>query len=331
MTSTADANGAAARYERDGFLFPLTAMTPDEAHGYRQRIDAFRAANPTGRPFREVVKSKSHLVCLAVFEIVRRPELLDAVEAVLGPDILLWSTGLFLKEANDPAHVSWHQDARYWGLEPHDIVTAWLALTPATIESGAMRFVPGSHANGLLQHADTRAEHNMLARGQVVQDPVDEEAAVDVLLKPGQFSLHHGRLVHGSAPNRSPEPRYGVATLLAPQGRRVRIHPAHRISLCSHRHSPPPPYTNSKGSRCINDVGRGWLQVLEPAVRSPMRSASVARGEDSSAPPASNTSSGTATRRSWSSSQRGAVRTGARWPHAARSDGRMPYQLRTGR
>ena len=223
MTIPGDANGAAARYERDGFLFPLTAMTPDEAHGYRQRIDAFRAANPTGRPFREVVKSKSHLVSLAVFEIVRRPEILDAVEAVLGPDILLWSTGLFFKEANDPAYVSWHQDVRYWGLEPHDIVTAWLALTPATIESGAMRFIPGSHVGELLEHADTRAEHNMLARGQVVRDPLDEDAAVNVLLKPGEFSLHHGRLVHGSAPNRSPEPRYGVAIrYIGPHVRPVR-------------------------------------------------------------------------------------------------------------
>ncbi len=211
MTGTANANGAAVRFQRDGFLFPLTAMAPGEADGYRRRIDAFRAANPTGRPFREVVKSKSHLLCRAILEIVRRPGILDVVEDVLGPDILLWSTGLFLKEAHDPAYVSWHQDVRYWGLEPHDIVTAWLALTPATIESGAMRFVPGSHAGGLLEHLDTRAEHNMLARGQVVQVPVDEGAAVDVLLKPGQYSLHHGRLVHGSAPNRSPEPRYGVA------------------------------------------------------------------------------------------------------------------------
>ena len=211
MTQTGYGDCAAIRYERDGFLFPLAAMTPEEASGYRRRIDAFRAANPTGRPFGEVVKSKSHLLCRAVFEIVHRPEILDSVEAVLGPDILCWSTGLFLKEANDPAYVSWHQDAKYWGLEPHDIVTAWLALSPATVESGAMRFVPGTHADGLLPHADTRAENNMLARGQVVQEPVDEEAAVNVLLEPGQFSLHHGRLVHGSAPNCSPEPRYGVA------------------------------------------------------------------------------------------------------------------------
>ncbi len=211
MTRANELNGATARYERDGFLYPLTAMTPEEAHGYRRRIDSFRAANPTGRPFREIVKSKSHLLCLALLEIVRRPEILDAVEVVLGPEILCWSTGLFLKEANDPAYVSWHQDATYWGLEPQDIVTAWLALSPATVESGAMRFVPGSHVGGLLPHADTRAEHNMLARGQVVQNSVDDEAAVSVLLQPGQFSLHHGRLVHGSAPNRSSHPRYGVA------------------------------------------------------------------------------------------------------------------------
>ena len=205
-------NGASAeRYVRNGFLFPLTAMTPEDADVYRLRIETFEAANPTGKPFREVVKAKSHLLCRAVLDIVRNPTILNVVEAVLGPNILCWSTGLFVKEANDPAFVSWHQDATYWGLEPHDIVTAWLALTPATIESGAMRFVPGSHAGGLLQHVDTRAEHNLLARGQEVSDQVDDETAVDVILQPGQFSLHHGRLVHGSKPNRSPRRRYGVA------------------------------------------------------------------------------------------------------------------------
>ena len=212
MKEPTNGNRAAGQYRRDGFLFPITAMSPQEAHAYRRRIEDFKASNPTGRPFRDVVKSKSHLVSIAVFELVHRPEILDAVEEVLGPDISCWSTGLFFKEAKDPAFVSWHQDTRYWGLEPdEDIVTAWLALSPATVESGAMRFIPGSHAGGLMPHADTRAEDNMLARGQVVQEPVDEDSAVDALLEPGQFSLHHGRLVHGSAPNRSAEPRYGVA------------------------------------------------------------------------------------------------------------------------
>ena len=209
------------RYRRDGYLFPLTAMSTDEAASYQQQLAAFEAANPTGQPFQTVVKAKAHLVSLTLLEIVRRKQILDAVEAVLGPNILCWSTGLFLKEAGDPAFVSWHQDATYWGLEPHDVVTAWLALSPATIESGAMRFLPGSHYGSLRSHTDTFAEHNLLSRGQTIVD-IDETDAVDAELQPGQFSLHHVRLAHASGPNQSNDRRIGVAIrYIAPHVRQV--------------------------------------------------------------------------------------------------------------
>ena len=198
-------------------------MPEEEAKSFRKRVETFESMNPTGRPFKEVVKSKSHLLCLAVLDLVRREEILEAVETVLGPDILCWSAGLFIKEARDPAFVSWHQDVKYWGLEPHDVVTAWVALSPATVESGAMRFSSGSHLGPLLSHADTHAENNLLARGQAISDPIDEDSAVDVVLKPGQFSLHHARLAHGSQPNRSRDRRIGITVrYMAPHVRQVR-------------------------------------------------------------------------------------------------------------
>ena len=211
------------RYNRDGYLLPLEAMSEQEALGFRERVEAFENANPTGRPFNQVVKSKSHLLCLAVLELVQREQILDAVESVLGPDILCWSAGLFIKESNDPAFVSWHQDVNYWGLEPHDVVTAWVALSPATVESGAMQFLPGSHAGPLLSHTDTHAEYNLLGRGQTIAEPIDDDAAIDVVLRPGQFSLHHARLVHGSQPNRSQDRRIGITIrYMAPHVRQVK-------------------------------------------------------------------------------------------------------------
>ena len=213
---------AAGRYRHDGYLFPLTTMSAEEAHDHRRRLEAFEAANPTGRPLRDVVKAKAHLLCRTLLEIVQRREILDAVAGVLGPNILCWSSGLFLKEARDPAFVSWHQDANYWGLEPHDVATAWVALSPATVDSGAMRFLPGSHRGPLGTHEETPAEHNMLSRGQTLREGIDEDRAVDVALQPGQFSLHHVRLAHASRPNRSGDRRIGLAIrYMAPHVRQV--------------------------------------------------------------------------------------------------------------
>jgi ectoine hydroxylase-related dioxygenase (phytanoyl-CoA dioxygenase family) len=143
--------------------------------------------------------------------LVREPAILDPVESLLGPDLMVWSTEFFIKEPHTPNHVSWHQDLTYWGLDNTDEVTAWLALSDVTVESGCMRFVPGSHKQDIVPHHDTFADDNMLSRGQEIAVEVGEDAAVDIVLKPGQMSLHHGRIFHGSGPNQSDDRRFGVA------------------------------------------------------------------------------------------------------------------------
>ena len=133
------------------------------------------------------------------------------MESLIGRDILLWSSGFFTKPANDPSFVSWHQDSTYWGLEPpDDIVTAWVAFTESVPANGCMRVVPGTHRIGQVGHRDTFAETNLLSRGQEIEMQVDEADAVDLVLRPGQMSLHHVRIVHGSEPNRTPGPRIGL-------------------------------------------------------------------------------------------------------------------------
>lgn len=198
------------QYRRDGYYFPARALTGDEARRYHQRLEDFIARNETGIIPSRLLKSKAHLISTALYELIARRQILDAVEDVLGPDILCWASGVFRKQAQSPDFISWHQDATYWGLEPADVVTAWLALTDSTAVNGAMKVLPGSHKK-LLPHADTFAEHNLLSRGQEIAVQVDENEAVDLVLDAGEFSLHHVRLAHGSKPNASDRPRVGFA------------------------------------------------------------------------------------------------------------------------
>ncbi|MCS6779965.1 MAG: phytanoyl-CoA dioxygenase family protein [Geminicoccaceae bacterium] len=201
-------------YHDNGYLFPIRVLSEQEALGYRRRLEAAeRQGHPRTAQF---LRTKSHLVYTFCDELIRHPRILDAVEDVIGPDILCWSSGFFNKEAKDPAYVSWHQDLTYWGLDPADIVTAWVALSPATIESGCMKFLPGSHKSEVLPHQDTFAPENLLSRGQEVQVEVDESKVVFDVLAPGEMSLHHVKLIHGSEANRSDDRRIGFVIRYIP-------------------------------------------------------------------------------------------------------------------
>lgn len=201
---------AIARYHQEGYHFPVRAMGGDEALAYRRRLEDWESRNPTGMPPVKLLRSKAHLLSTALCEIVFKDTILDAVEDVLGPNILCWASGVFAKNPNDKSFIAWHQDGMYWGLDRPDIVTAWVALTDSTIENGAMRVIPGSQ-HEMLPHADVGAEGNLLARGQEIAVEVDENAAVDLVLKAGEFSLHHVKLAHGSEPNVSNDRRIGFA------------------------------------------------------------------------------------------------------------------------
>ncbi len=198
-----------AAYRRDGFVFPIPVMDRAAAARYRAALEALERDHPDYA--HGVKRQKLHLVTTWMAEIVRRPEILDAVEDILGPDFLCWQTSLFVKEAKDPGFVSWHQDGNYWGLSSHEVVTAWLALSPATVESGCMRMLPGSHEWDGVAHKDTFDENNLLTRGQVMDMELDEGRAAHVIVQPGEISLHHVNIAHASAPNRADDRRIGIA------------------------------------------------------------------------------------------------------------------------
>jgi ectoine hydroxylase-related dioxygenase (phytanoyl-CoA dioxygenase family) len=202
------------RYATDGVLFPIPVMDGAEMARHRARLLTLAAAE--GGKLSRATNHKPHLLFPWLAELVRDARILDAVEDVLGPDILCWGSGFFWKPAGDPAFISWHQDSTYWGLSHADIVTAWLAFTPSNPASGCMRVVPGTHTREQVAHKDTFAADNLLSRGQEIAVEVAEADAVDVVLAPGEMSLHHVRLFHGSAPNRSDQPRIGYAVRYIP-------------------------------------------------------------------------------------------------------------------
>lgn len=199
-----------AGFGRDGYLCPLRVMTEDEAKALRGRLEALEKAVHDDPDRMAILRNDSNWVIPMFDEIARQPGILDAVESVLGPDILALHVDLFVKEPGSPKFISWHQDLHYWGLDSDNEVTAWLALSPATRRSGCMRFVPGSHLASI-EHRDTYAGDNMLTRGQQADITVDEDRTVWAELQPGEISLHHGRILHASCANESDDRRIGVA------------------------------------------------------------------------------------------------------------------------
>jgi ectoine hydroxylase-related dioxygenase (phytanoyl-CoA dioxygenase family) len=202
------------RSREQGYLCPIRVLSPEQAADCRARLEAAEAA--ASGPFAKQMHQKPHLLFTWLDAVVRNDAVLDAVEDAIGPDILCWGGSFFTKEARTSDFVSWHQDLTYWGLEPADIVTAWVALSPSTPESGCMRVVPGSHQQDVIPHKETFAEQNLLSRGQEVQVEVDEATAADLVLQPGEMSLHHVKLIHGSNPNRSHDRRIGYAIRYIP-------------------------------------------------------------------------------------------------------------------
>ncbi len=202
-------------YWRDGCIFPIRVMSEAQAAAFRARLEAFEKS--AGGPLKGDLRHKSHLLFSWLGDLVRLDPIVDAIEDLYGPNLFCWTTNFFIKEANTPAFVSWHQDSTYWGLDRPDVVTAWVAFTTADETNGAMEYVPGTHTRDQIPHRDTFAKNNLLTRGQEIPvDDVDASRAVTVKLKPGEMSLHHVRLVHGSPPNPSNDRRIGFAIRYIP-------------------------------------------------------------------------------------------------------------------
>jgi non-haem Fe2+, alpha-ketoglutarate-dependent halogenase len=205
-----------ARYESDGYVFPVRVLDDDDVPQFRSAYDAYEGglgAELAAVPARDryVFFAETHAFLPFAYELATQPAVLDAVESLLGPDLLIWDSRWFTKRPGDATYISWHQDGTYWELSPPKVCTAWIALSRSFTGNGAMQVVPGSHVGGQLPHVDTFDEANALARGQEIAVDVDEATAVTLTLEPGEMSIHHIGVVHGSKPNTSDESRIGFA------------------------------------------------------------------------------------------------------------------------
>jgi ectoine hydroxylase-related dioxygenase (phytanoyl-CoA dioxygenase family) len=195
-----------ATFERDGVFSPIPVLTDDELATARAATARIAAATDNGA-FKRF--DRSHLFFRWAYDLVRHPRVVDAVAAILGDEVVVWGSLILSKPPRDPGFVAWHQDGVYAGFLGDALaVSAWIALSDSTIESGCMRVVPGSHKQRL-EHAVRNAPANMLRQGQEIAAEVDERDAVDVQLRAGEMSLHHVDIVHGSNPNRATWARTG--------------------------------------------------------------------------------------------------------------------------
>lgn len=213
------------RYHEQGYHCPVRVLADEETAEFRHYFDAYflhhRARLRALLPRQQTdVFLQTHTFLRWVYRLAAHPRVLDAVASILGPDILIWGSRWFPKQPRDPSFVAWHQDATYWGLQPPNLVTAWIALSESTRANGCVRIVPGTHRAPLLPQRETADPHNALSRGQEIAVQVDEALAVDLELQPGELSLHHVGIVHGSKPNSSDKPRIGIAVrYLSPEVR----------------------------------------------------------------------------------------------------------------
>ncbi len=207
-TSTLDRTSIGDRFRADGYYSPIRVMSEGDALRYRARLE--ESERIRGRQLSRAENSMPHFLFDWAAEIVRLPAILDAVEPIVGPDILVWDAVMFTKEPGGVEHITWHQDLAYWGLDPSDqIITAWIALSPSTLESGCMRVVRGSNVLPIIAHVPGDAPGNLLVRGQSAQVDIDDKDIVDIVLQPGEMSLHDVYILHGSESNRSRDRRLG--------------------------------------------------------------------------------------------------------------------------
>ena len=201
------------QFWNDGYVHAFDCLTADEARECRNKLEAYEAT--IDDKISKYVRVKCHLAFRWLWDITRHPKILDAVEDLIGPNILVYLSTFWFKDARDGKFVSWHQDSAYYGLDPHDVITLWLGFTDATSENGCMRVLPGSHKWPDQKHQETYDTDNLLARGQTIVG-LDDSTAVEMPLKAGQFSMHHERMLHSSGPNLSDDRRLGMSFTFLP-------------------------------------------------------------------------------------------------------------------
>ena len=196
------------QYEADGWVSPVDLLTSEQADECRSQLEAWELLRGGSLPTHE--RSGPHILFPWIDQLMRADKILDAVEDLIGPNILCWNSVFWIKEAQSPSYVGWHQDLQYWGLSNSDVVSIWIALSNAGEDAGCMNVIPGSHKE-TIEHAETYAKNNLLSRGQELEIDISQRKTVPMALKAGQVSFHNVRTAHGSGPNKTNDRRIGLS------------------------------------------------------------------------------------------------------------------------
>jgi len=200
-----------SEYEELGFIQSIPILSKEEVAAYRTEID--KACDAIGGRVSRI--NAAHLFFRWAWELSAHQRVLDCMEQLLGPNIMLKSTRLFYKHAGTASFVGWHQDGITERVEGGYLPSIWLGLTAATTENGCLRVVPRSHRLGLIPHANRPHPDNLTTQGVTAQTQI--ESAHDVVMRPGEMSVHHPLVLHASTENSSAEPRIGfTATYSTP-------------------------------------------------------------------------------------------------------------------
>jgi len=201
-------------YDTNGFYFPINVLDKKKASIIADRLNKI-SQNPL-KKIKHPWNLQAHLLANWIFDLCISPILLDAVEKVIGPNILIQSADIFIKKAKGKKHINWHQDANYWGLDPYELVTGWIALTDVNINNGCMNYLPKSHLQNKIEHTETFDKNSDLTRGQEININIERKDIIPVIIKKGQAALHHCLLAHSSGPNKTDLPRIGIAVRYLP-------------------------------------------------------------------------------------------------------------------
>ncbi|MGE0314535.1 MAG: phytanoyl-CoA dioxygenase family protein [Lautropia sp.] len=211
-----------ATYHREGYLIPGLRLSAERVAYLRGILDRLIRDNPGVRPEKLVsahidgVNAEGVRGNRAFLDLAMEPDILDLVEQVIGPDIILWGCHVFCKPAGDGLETPFHQDGHYWPIRPLATCTVWVALDPSTRANGCLRVIPGSHRDATLQPHLHEDRDDLVLTQRARADSFDEAAAVDLELEPGQMSMHDVYMIHGATVNHSTQRRTGVALRYMP-------------------------------------------------------------------------------------------------------------------
>tara|TARA_B110000444_G_C18651193_1_gene506133 strand:+ start:32 stop:829 length:798 start_codon:yes stop_codon:yes gene_type:complete len=201
-------------YKENGYFFPLNVLSKNVALGSAKKIENLYINTPVN--LKHPWNLQSHLLAKWIYQITINKNILDAVEKIIGPNILIQSADIFVKPPHGSKFINWHQDANYWGLDPFELVTGWIALTDVFLDNGCMQYLPKSHLNQKINHIETFDKNSDLTRGQEIDLNINKKKELHIELKSGQMSLHHCLLAHGSGPNLTNGYRIGMAIRYLP-------------------------------------------------------------------------------------------------------------------